>query len=197
MSKKTESILIINGHPHVGDHYVTALADAYERGAREAGFKVDRIDVAKLNVTPLQDPAEFYEASDDPLTLDGQAKITAADHVVLLFPMWFGGLPAYTRAYIERLGGGGFFLSESEETEWPKAMMKGKSVRIVMTMGMPSAAYRMIFGSFSLRGLERSIFGISGFHPIRHTLIGMVEDMKDEGRRNWLSKMEEMGRLGR
>lgn len=197
MSEDVKNICIINGHPHDGDHYVTALADAYERGARAAGHLVARIDVSKLDVAPLRDPKQFYGGLDDPVVKDGQEKIAAADHIVLLFPMWYGGLPAYTRAYIEKLGAGGFFLGESEPNQWPKAMMKGKSVRIVMTMGMPSAAYRLIFGAFSLRGLERSVFGISGFHPIHHTLIGMVDAMEDKGRKHWLDRLEEMGAKGR
>ena len=197
MSEGHRNICIINGHPHDGDHYVTALADAYERGAKDRGYEISRIDVGRLKITPLQDPAKFQQEPVDAVIRESQKKIAEAQHVVFFFPMWFGGLPAYTRAFIERLGCGGFFLEEGGETGWPHKMMGGKSIRIVMTMGMPSMAYRLIFGAFSLRGLERSVFGISGFDPVRHTLIGMVEGMGDKGRRNWIDKLEDMGRNGR
>ena len=196
MSEGHRNICIINGHPHDGHHFVTALSDAYERGARETGYEISRIDVGKLNFEPLRDPKVFETNATDQVTIEAQAMIKEAQHLVFLFPMWFGGLPGYTRCFIERVGCGNFFL-EDREKGWPRQTMGGKSIRIVMTMGMPTMVYRMVFGAFSLRGLEKNVFGISGFSPIKHTLIGMVEQLGDQGRQHWIDRIEDLGRMGR
>ncbi len=193
-TQDTKTICIIDGHPDPDpSHYIHALAQAYEEGAESAGHIVRRIDTGMLDVPCLRKPSEFQKPPTDKRIEDAQDIISWSDHVVLMFPMWYGGIPAHTRGFLEHLGCGGFLLDSSEETKWPRAMMKGKSLRIVMTMGMPSAAYRLMFGAFGVRALEKGVFGISGFAPMHHTLIGMVDAMGVEGRTRWLGKMKVMG----
>lgn len=194
----SKTICLIDGHPDPDPkHYIHALADAYETGAEEAGHVVRRIDTGSLDIRCLRTPEQFYAKPDDKRVEDVQDIVSWSDHVVLMFPMWYGGIPAHTRGFLEHLGRGGFLLAEGEENKWPRPMMKGKSLRIVMTMGMPSAVYRLAFGAFGVRSLEKGVFGISGFHPMHHTLIGMVEAMGNDGRLRWLEKMRVMGSKAR
>ena len=198
MTTTLKNICIINGHPDDDDgHYIWALADAYQKGAQEAGHDVSRVDLAKQAFSYLRKPKEFLEPSSSQDILDAQRVVEAADHLVFLFPLWMGGVPAYTRAWLEAMARGGFMTEAAEEARWPVQNMKGKSLRVIVTMGMPSTVYRLFFGAFGVRAIERGIFGISGFHPIHHTLIGLVEALGDDGRANWLRKVEDMGRFGR
>jgi putative NADPH-quinone reductase len=63
-------------------------------------------------------------------------------------------------------------------------------------MGMPAPVYRWYFGAHSLKNLERNILGFIGVHPIRTTLIGMVEAISDEKRAGWKRKLGELGEAG-
>ena len=59
------SICIINGHPDASpEHFVPALAEAYERGAREAVFEVSRIDIGSLPIDFLHNQSEFDTPPD-------------------------------------------------------------------------------------------------------------------------------------
>ena len=59
-------------------------------------------------------------------------------------------------------------------------MLKGRSARVVVAMGMPRAAYRLIFGAHGVKGFESGILGMAGFKPVRETLIGGVGALKKQ-----------------
>ena len=126
-----------------------------------------------------------------------QQDIAWAEHLVIIYPLWLGTVPALLKGFIEQAMRPGFALREKEGgEEWPKPRLAGRSARIVVTMGMPAFFYRWFFGAHSLKSLERNILKFVGIKPIRETLIGMVET-KDEAKRGaWLAKMEALGRKG-
>lgn len=193
----SRSICILNGHPDASaEHFVPALADAYARGAREAGHAVSRIDIGPLCIDFLHSQAEFDSPPDAAIAAERE-KIAAADHLVLIYPLWMGLMPAKTKAFLEQVGRGGFFVDTGgDSNKWPVQGMKGKSVRTIVTMGMPGFAYRLFFGAHSLKGLEKGVFGISGFKPVRHTILGGVGAAGVPGRARMLYRIEQMGRKG-
>jgi len=74
-----------------------------------------------------------------------------------------------------------------ESKSWPKKRLRGRSARIVVTMGMPTLVYRWVFLAHSLRSLERNILRFVGIGPVRDTLIGLVEAMSPAKRERWLA----------
>lgn len=188
-------ICLIHGHPDPSpERFTRALADAYGAAAAEAGHDVSRIDIAELEITSLRRSADF-ETEPAPAFKACQEKMKAAEHVVVVFPLWMGGMPSYLRAFFEQISRGGFAVAESDKG-WPKGMLAGRSARVVVTMGMPAAAYRMFFGAHGVRGFERSVLALAGFKPIRETLFGMI-DVSPEGRARMLAKMRRFGALGK
>ncbi|WP_375283374.1 NAD(P)H-dependent oxidoreductase [Marinicauda pacifica] len=190
------NILLINGHPDPDPgHFCAALCEAYASGAREAGHQVSRLDAGAIELEFLKNQAEFSSAPPEAVA-EAQAAVSAADHLVLIYPLWLGTMPAKLKAFLEQLGRQNFFLETVKDGgRWPAQKMKGKSARIVVTMGMPGLAYRLLFGGHSLKALEKGILGISGFKPVRDTVFGMVEGSA-ERRASMLEKMTTLGRKG-
>ena len=186
---------IINAHPDPSpERFVAALCHAAEDGAREAGHAVSRIDIGALDVPLLDSAAEFETPPPEPI-LSEREKIAAADHLIIGFPLWLGSLPAKSRAFFEQCARAGFFLATTEDNKgWPKQMMKGKSARIIVTMGMPGPVYSLVMDQGALKALERAMLGLSGFKPIRHTILGGVEAASPEKRSKWLADAREHGR---
>jgi putative NADPH-quinone reductase len=119
--------------------------------------------------------------------------IVRADHLVLLYPLWLGGMPALLKGFLEQILTPGFAYAMIEGGKgWTKGL-KGKSARIIVTMGMPALAFRWYFGSHSLKSLKRSILGFCGVRPIRTTLLGGIETVSDARRRRWLEKVRALG----
>lgn len=195
MSTRATRIALIQGHPDPNpNHFGHALADAYAKAAVDAGREVRRIDVARLDF-PVLRTREAWETGVLPASLgDSQNAIRWADHLVILYPLWLGSMPALLKAYFEQVFRPGFAISKAGGGALWKKLLTGKSARIVVTMGMPAVVYRWFFLAHSLKSLERNILGFSGIGPIRESLIGMVESEDRARRDRWL---QTLGRLGK
>ncbi len=69
----SKQILIIQGHPDMNDsHYCHALAQAYWKGAEEAGHTIELLEVAQLDFPVLRNEAQWRQdeiAADQSPTL--------------------------------------------------------------------------------------------------------------------------------
>lgn len=192
-----KNIVVIDGHPdRARNHFVNAISDAYADGAREAGHDVVRIDVTSLDFELLRDPAAW--AKDAPPSLAPvQEAIMAADHLVFVYPLWMGAMPALLKGFLEQLTAGGFAIEPKDGGKTWVQKLKGKSARIIVTMGMPAVAYRYYFGAHSLKSFERNILKFAGVSPVRDTVIGMVEARSDANRKRVLDRIRKLGAAAR
>ncbi|HTE20513.1 MAG TPA: NAD(P)H-dependent oxidoreductase [Armatimonadota bacterium] len=191
-------IVIIQGHPDpIGHHFGHALAAAYAAGAEEAGREVRTIDVAHLEF-PLLRSKEDFEQGDPPEAIrQAQETVCWAEHLVILYPLWLGGMPALLKGFLEQLFRPAFVTGDPHFAGSTARVLKGRTAHIVVTMGMPALAYRWFYGAHSLKSLERNILGFCGIGPIQHTLIGAVEAADEPGREEWLEKLRQFGRDGK
>jgi len=193
----SNNICIIDGHPDISEaRFVHALCNEYRNGATAAGHSVSQIDIASHIFSPLKSQAEF-ESEPDSMVIRERNKLELANHVVLIFPLWLGSMPSATRAFFEQAARANFFLNTgNKDQKWPKKMMKGKSARVIVTMGMPAIAYKALFGSSSLKAVEKGLLGISGFKPVEHTIFGGVDSASDAKRERWVSEVRALGYQG-
>jgi putative NADPH-quinone reductase len=168
-------ILIIDAHPDPArERLVHGLADQYASAARIGGHLAEVVRLCDLEFPWLRSAKEF--ASPPVATIDAQqAHFRWADHVVIIYPLWLGSMPALLKAYLEQVLRPGFAFAYGKGNRLPKKLLAGKSARIVVTMGMPSLFYRLYYGSHSVRSLARNILGFVGFKPVKVFLIGNVE----------------------
>jgi len=194
MNRKTR-IAVIQGHPDAsGRHFGHALADAYVRGAEEKGHDVRRIEVAQLDFPMLRSSTDWGSSVPPSQLKEAQEVIKWCDHLVLIFPLWLGTMPALLKAFLEQTLRPGFALIY-EGHRFPQKGLAGKSAHVVVTMGMPAFWYRWFFRAHGVRGLERSILGFCGIKPVRETFIGLVESKDGRMREKWLTKLEKLGAL--
>ena len=190
-------ILILQGHPDPAEgRFCAALAAAYARGATAGGHEIRAIDVASLDFPLLRSKAEWESGEVPPDLRPVQEAIHWAEHLVLIFPLWLGGMPALTKGLLEQTLRPGFALTPPDERGASDKMLSGRSARVVVTMGMPALVYRLYFRAHSLKALERNILGFVGIAPIHETLVGSIESMTDAQRGLWLRKLEALGREG-
>lgn len=193
----TRRILIIDGHPDPAPgHLVHGLADAYQTAAEQAGHQATRINVADLDFTLLRRAEDFRDNAPPPDIRKTMNALESANHVVLLYPLWLGTLPALTKGFLEQLLRPGFAFDD-QAGGWPKGRLSGRSVRVVVTMGAPGWVYRWLFGAHSLKSLERNILKFVGLGPVRKTVLGLVDNAEARQRETWLEQMRDLGRAGR
>jgi putative NADPH-quinone reductase len=189
-------IVVIDGHPDADKaRFCHALAAAYADAAETAGHEVKRIVIAETKVPVLRSAQDWEGGSPIPAIQECQQAIGWADHLVVIYPLWLGSMPALLKAFFEQVFRPGFAISKERLTAWP-GLLTGKSARIIVTMGMPAWLYRWYFLAHSLKSLERNILRFSGIKPVRETLIGGVEAGGASMRTRWLKKVRVLGRAG-
>ena len=188
-------ILIIVGHPDPDPgRLCRALAHAYAEGAASAGHRVEQIDLALLDVPLLRTRNEFA-GPVPPGLADAARAIVEAEHIVLVFPLWLGTMPALLKAFLEQVmrPGVAFEYPQDKGGGFAKTLRKGRSARVVVTMGMPAFIYNWYFGAHSVKSLKRNILNFVGISPVRSSIVGMVEGSA-ESRAEWLETMRTLGR---
>jgi putative NADPH-quinone reductase len=191
---KPRRILVLDGHPDArAARYLHALAAAYRKGAQAGGHEVRTISLAELQFPMLRSAEEFAGKADAAAVLEAQRALVWAEHVVILFPLWLGSMPALLKAFLEQVFRPGFAFAPGKRGGLPRKLLAGRSARIVVTMGMPSLFYRLVYRAHSLKSLERNILGFCGFKPVRASVIGMVEGGNATARRTWLERMSRLG----
>lgn len=186
-------ILIVNGNPDPSPERLSnGLAQAYADGAKAAGHDVQRIDVGALSFSLLRNAADFALAPKDGDIVAAQASFRWAEHLVFIYPIWFGTIPALFKAFME-LVGCGEFLATTRAGGYSQGNLKGRSARVIVTMGMPALLYRLVFGAYGAKSFEKSIVRLSGFSPVRTTYLGDTR-ISYERCRAWIAQVRSLGK---
>lgn len=192
------NILLIDGHPDSDDNrFLRALANAYAEGARSAGHQVQIIRVHELALVSLRNSEDFLRGTPPEVIRDCQEKLLAAQHVVILFPLWLGDMPGQLKIFFEHLLRPDFAFSAARGKGLPRKLLKGRSARIVVTMGMPAFFYRWYYRAHSVKNLRRNMRAFCGIEPARSTLVGMFEGLSGRQRQAWLDRLAKLGREAR
>jgi putative NADPH-quinone reductase len=182
-------ILIIDGHPDArAERFVHALSKSYWDGARSGGHEIKNIIVSEVEFSMLRTSDEFESGTPEESIRKSQKVVRWADHLVILFPLWLGSMPALLKGFLEQVLRPGFAFAPGSGSGFPKKLLSGKTARIVVTMGMPALFYRWYFRAHSIKSLERNILKFCGISPIRVSIVGGVEVLGPAGRGSWLSR---------
>lgn len=184
-------ITIIEGHPDPSAERLNrALADRYVERAEALGHEIRRITVAKLHFPIMRTSKDFYESAPSEEIAAAQRDIAWAQHLVLMFPLWMSDMPALLKAFLEQTFRPDFALDRSRKGRPPRHVLKGRSVRIVVTMGMPAAFYRLVMGAYMLKMLRRLFTVTAGIGPVRDTVIGGVMNPSSCSSRTWFETID-------
>jgi len=186
-------VAIVQGHPDPGRrHLCHGLADAYADGASAAGHTVIRIEPAQIHFPMLRSQQDFEAGQLPSMLVPARDAIVSARHLVIIFPLWHGTMPALLKAFLEQVMRPGIAMKYRTQG-FPRGLLAGRSARIVVTMGMPAFVYRWYFRAHGVRGLERSILRFAGMKPVRETLFGGVGEADEAHRQRWLDQMKSYG----
>ncbi len=189
-----KSVAIIDGHPDPEPaRFCHALAQAYAEGANAAGHDVTRLSLAEIDVPVLRSQRDWEDGEAPAAIRAAQKAIAAADHLVIIYPLWLGDMPALLKAFLEQTLRPGFAVKKDRLALNP-GLLRGKSARIVVTMGMPAFVYRWFYCAHSLRSLKRNVLKFCGIGKIRESLIGNIEQRSMEGRTAILKGIRRLGR---
>lgn len=128
-----------------------------------------------------------------PALAPAQDAIARAEHIVLVYPLWLGDMPAQLKGFLEQVLRPGFAIARSPANPLKAGLLGGRSARIIVTMGMPGLFYRWFYRAHTVRALRRNILKFVGIAPSAATVVGMAASMSPERFARWSARI---GRLG-
>lgn len=187
-----KNILIINGHPNK-DSFNFALADAYLRGVQTTDAKVSVVTIADLDFDPNLRFGYQKRMELEPDLQKAWELIQQADHLVWVHPVWWGGLPAITKGFLDRLFLPGMAFRYRKDSVWWDKLLKGKTARILTTLDQPGFYYWLVYGKPSVNQLKKAVLEFCGVKPVKVSYFGIIKTSNAEQRKKWLEKAFRLG----
>ena len=203
------NILLVLAHPEPRS-FNGALRDAAREALPAAGHCVLESDLYAMKWRPVLGPGDFslddavFSAqaaqraavaggTQSPDVVSEQAKVSSADLIVLIFPIWWFGVPAILKGWIDRVfaldvayGGGRWF---------DHGVYRGKRALIACTTGARADRFSGtgLFGPLDwvLHPLRVGVFNFCGFDTLEPFVAWSVQHIDDAARRKILRRWQQ------
>jgi len=188
----SRSILILLGHPD-RDSLCGALAHNYAIAAGAAGHRVRLIALGELAFDPVLHHGYHQVQPLEPGLEDAAEAIRACDHLVLVYPTWWGGMPALLKGFFDRVLLPGFAFRYRRDSLWWDRLLAGRSARVITTLDTPPWYYRWIYRDPGIAQVRATILEFCGIRPVRVSRLGVVRNSTPAQRERWLALASELG----
>lgn len=204
-------VLIVCWHPEPKS-FNHAMFDTARRALLEAGHEVKTSDLAAMNFDPVSDRRNFTTVFDadylkpqleemhatkaNGFAADVEAEIAKAewcDLMIFQFPLWWFGLPAVLKGWVDRVFAMGRTYGDGKFYE--TGAFRGRRALVSMTTGGPPASY--VKGGFGgdlmdiLRPIQRGMFQFVGFEVLAPQVVYAPAHLSDAERAQELARWAE------
>lgn len=187
-----KKVLIIQGNPDK-ESFCHALAESYKKGALGSKADVKENKIREIEFNPNLTFGYKKRVDLEEGLIESQHLIKWADHLVFVYPTWWGTMPALLKGFIDRVFLPGFGFQYRDDSVWWDKLLKGKSARLIVTMDTPPWYFRLIYGQPGHKAMKKSTLGFCGIKPVRISSIGPVKSSKKSKRTNWLNRAQKLG----
>lgn len=163
-----KKILVLDTHPSANS-FGASLAQEYAVSAEESGASVEIVSLRELSIDWARDPHGY------PMELDVarlQSMIHEANHIVMVFPVYWGLFPVLLKGFIDRVLLPGFAYEYAEgNSKFPKKLLAGKTARLVYTMDSPGWFHNLFYGAPAEKALMRATLWFVGIKTIARDVL--------------------------
>jgi len=170
MGKRT---LVILGHPS-SDSFCGALSDSYVEAARAAGHEVRLLRLGALAFDPVLRDGYRQIQPLEPDLLAAQEAIQWAEHLALVYPIWWGGVPALLKGFLDRVLLPGFAFKYRPGKAFPAQLLKGRTAHLLVTMDTPPWYFKWVYRMPGLHQIRKTTLEFCGVKPVRTTTFGPI-----------------------
>lgn len=192
--------VIVYNHPYDGS-FCMAIREAVENGLRTGKHEYKVIDLDKDEFDPVMREKDLKAfamagrigedglADVDPLVFKYMKMLRWAEHIVMIFPIWWMTMPAMTKGFVDKVIFPGIAY-KMEGGQLVSMLSSLKQVTIITTMNTPSDVYKDVYDNSLEGSLIKGTFNKIGIHDIRWISLNMVKQVGDEKRWVWLDEIE-------
>ncbi|HXX54273.1 MAG TPA: NAD(P)H-dependent oxidoreductase [Thermodesulfovibrionales bacterium] len=186
------SYLIIYAHPNSGS-FNRVIMETITEELRHNGKGVKIRDLYQMEFNPILKPGDFAHMQKGSVAQDvkeEQELIQSAEVMVFVYPLWWAGMPAMLKGYIDRVFTEGFAYKITDNGI--AGTLSGKKVFLFTTMGASIADYEES-GFFKSMGqiTDTGIFSFCGCEVLGHKYFPSVPYVSDSDRKNMLAEVRE------
>ncbi|MEO8809083.1 MAG: NAD(P)H-dependent oxidoreductase [Rhodanobacter sp.] len=187
------NVLLVMGHPR-RDSFCAALADAYLDGASSAGATVQTLYLADLHFDPHVRVHSPEQQELEPDLQRAAALLAWAEHLVFVYPTWWGTMPALLKGFLDRLLMPGIaFRYYGPRAIDCEGLWRGKSAQIITTMDTPPVIYRWLYKGPGMHAMRNATLGFCGVKAVHALACGSIRTSTLHQREAWLEKARRAG----
>ncbi|MDJ0595791.1 MAG: NAD(P)H-dependent oxidoreductase [Pleurocapsa sp. MO_226.B13] len=142
--KMKKNILVILGHPDKNS-FCGALARTYIESARATNSEVRELQLSELKFNPTLWKGYNRIQELEPDLVKAQELIQWSNHMVFVYPNWWGTMPALMKGFFDRVFLPGFAFDYRDNSPLWDKLLSGRTAHLIVTMDTPSWYYRWIF----------------------------------------------------
>jgi putative NADPH-quinone reductase len=188
----SRSIVILLGHPD-RDSLCGALAERYQQAAVAAGHRVQLFALGEVDFDPVLRHGYRQIQPLEPALQQISAAIADCQHLVLVYPTWWGGMPALLKGFFDRALLPGYAFRYRKDSVWWDRLLAGRSARVLTTMDTPPWYYRWVYRMPGHQQTRRTILEFCGIKPVKIAAFGPVRSSTSAQRDAWLRQAERLG----
>jgi|AntRauTorcE11898_2_1112593.scaffolds.fasta_scaffold00728_9 putative NADPH-quinone reductase/1,4-dihydroxy-2-naphthoate octaprenyltransferase len=183
-------VLVIAGHPR--RHSLTvALAEAFAEGARQASCAVRILYLSEMAFDPDVTANSPADQALEPDLAEARQSIEWAQHLVFVFPNWWGTMPAGLKGFLDRILYPGFAFREDGGHYY--GMLAPRTAELLITMDVPPLVYRWIQGAPGRKAMARATLGLCGIKTVAVTTFAPPSHTDQATREGWVRQARELG----
>lgn len=184
-----KQITVILGHPDATS-FCGAIADHYVASARAAGHEVRLFRLGEIAFDPVLRHGYTQRQTLEPGLEAVRDAIDWAQHLVFVYPIWWGAMPAILKGMFDRLFLPGFAFKYREGSSWWDRLLSGRSAHAITTMDTPPWYFRLVYTMPGHHQMRKTILEFCGIEPVRITSFGPVRHASAAKRAQWLLTVE-------
>ena len=186
-----KNILVILGHPD-SNSFCGSLSETYINSAKASGSEVREIKLGELSFDPVlwNGYNEIQELEPD--LIKAQELIQWSNHIVFVYPNWWGGMPALMKGFIDRTFLPGFAF-KYRGGALPDKLLSGRTAHLMVSMDTPPWYYRWIYHRPGHNEMKRTILEFCGIKVVKITEFGPVKGSSQQQREKWIAKAKDIG----
>jgi NAD(P)H dehydrogenase (quinone) len=186
---KKAVLLLGHGDP---ESFNAKLAETYQTSFVESGGEIELFRLADLKFDPI---LRYGFQKPQPLEPDLQRlqqAIEKSDHLVWVFPTYWGSPPAVVRGLVDRLFLPGWAFKFEKESALPEGLLSGRSARVILTMDSPFLWYTLVNHRTVHRSFGGATLKFCGLKPMRFTTLYSARTFTEEKRDKWRSRIAKL-----
>lgn len=187
-----KNILVVLGHPDKNS-FCDALAEAYAKGARESGCEVCKLEIGEFKFDPTLWKGYNIIQELEPDLIKAQELIQWSNHIVFVYPNWWGTMPALMKGFFDRVFLPGFaFKYRNNSVLWDK-LLTGRTAHLMVTMDTPPWYYRWVYRRPGHNQMKRTILGFCGIKTTKIIEFYPLKGSAPQKREEWISMAKKFG----